>query len=398
MKSSRVSSTEPAQPASTARRDAGIGLYVHVPFCARACPYCDFDFAVNRAPDVLAYLGALQSELHARRIVETMPVHTLYVGGGTPSVLGPAGLAALLGWLGERFDVSAVAETTVELNPEHVDASLIEALREVGVDRVSLGVQSLDPGGLRQLGRMHDRAQALGAMRACVQAGLRVSADLIVGWPGQSLAVLEEDLNAVMATGAGHVSIYALSIEPGTPWERMVARGQRALPRAEHQADVLARTEAILTAAGFDHYEVASYARPGEMSQHNRGYWTGRDYVGLGPSAGSATTLAGGVLRRRTNPRGWTAWQGDPAAGDEERLEPLEAAAEALWVGLRLLEGIDIGALIARFDGRIDAAWVRHRAKRQLQRGNLVWEGQPGRLRVAEGRWLWHDEICADLL
>lgn len=397
------------------------GLYVHVPFCARACPYCDFDFEVGREPSAEAFVDALEAERRARGLALGLPVRTVYVGGGTPSLLGPAGLRALLGWIDASFDASGALERTVELNPEHVDEALLDALVESGVDRVSLGVQSLQPSALVQLGRAHAPERARAALVAAVARGLRVSADLIVGWPGQRAPSLQADVEGILATGVEHVSIYALTIEAGTPWEALVRRGRRRSPDADAQARRLVQAARLLEAAGLRHYEVASYARPGARSQHNLGYWTWRDYVGLGPSAASASHGPDGAVERRTNVRGLARWraapglaitEGEPDAplGAEpvaepdavpttatiERLAPVAAAAEGLWLGLRALDGIDVAAFLRRFPA-VDEAWLGARTAGAIERGNLE-RTEEGILRVAADRWLWHDEISAALL
>lgn len=373
------------------------GLYVHVPFCARACPYCDFDFDVAPRPDAAAFVEALDAEWSARGLPERYEATTVYVGGGTPSVLAGQGLAALLRFVSQRIEPGAVLEWTVELNPEHVDEALLQSMRPF-VTRASLGVQGLSAQGLRQLGRMHDARQALAAIASCRDAGLDVSADLIVGWPGQTERELVEDIEGIVAAGAEHVSIYALTIEAGTPWEKMVSQGRRRLPVQGEQADALALAERRLTALGLAHYEVASYARPGKQSRHNRLHWTGHDYVGLGPSAASASHGSTGSVTRRTNVRGFSTWRRSPGqAAELETLTPDAAAAEALWVGLRLFEGVHVPSFVARFEG-VDLSWLQRRVAVQVQRGNLVWDTDRTRLRVASERWLWHDEICAALL
>jgi oxygen-independent coproporphyrinogen-3 oxidase len=249
---------------------------------------------------------------------------------------------------------------------------------------------------------VHAAERARAALVAAVGRGLRVSADLIVGWPGQGEASLRADVEGLLATGVEHVSIYALTIEAGTPWEALVRRGRRSTPDADAQAERLGQAAALLEAAGLRHYEVASYARPGREAVHNLGYWTGRDYVGLGPSAASARHAADGAVERRTNPRGLERWRAEPgAAGELERLGPLAAAAEGLWLGLRALEGLDVAAFLRRRPA-VDDAWLRARTAAQIGRGNLERLRQEGTgaelLRVAPGRWLWHDEIGAALL
>ncbi|MCA9657801.1 MAG: radical SAM family heme chaperone HemW [Myxococcales bacterium] len=372
------------------------GLYVHVPFCARACPYCDFDFEVGRRPDVDAFIAGLDAELARRPEVGGRRFSTIYVGGGTPSLLGAAGLAALFAWLKRHFSQSGGRERTVELNPEHCDEALFDELVDAGVDRISLGIQTFDPAGLRQLGRVHEPDEASAAIVAARRRGLRVSGDLIVGWPGQTAASLRRDVARMVDAGVGHVSVYALTIEAGTPWPKLVRRGLRVLPDADAQAEMLALAERTLSAAGLRHYEVASYTREGEASRHNLLYWTWQDYVGLGPSAASAIYAADGAVTRRSNPRGLAAWLAGEAA-EIERLDPEEAAREGLWIGLRVLDGIDVAAYRRVFPG-VTQAWLDARIAAPLARGNLEWTDEGRGLRVAPGRWLWHDDIGASIL
>ncbi len=373
----------------------GTSAYVHVPFCARACPYCDFDFVVGRRPDVDGYVDALSRQADAAWGATRPQVRTVYYGGGTPSSLGPQGLARLVEWTRARLDVSAVQEWTVELNPEHADAGLLALLVDAGIDRVSLGLQSARPSALRMLGRAHTADEGLAAMRRAIDAGLRVSADLIVGWPGQSRQALVDDLRAIVDTGAGHVSIYALTIEEGTPWARQAAAGKRPPVDDDRQAEHLVHVHDTLTAEGLAHYETASYARPGQIARHNYGYWSWRDVVAVGPSAASVTHGPDGGLVRRTAQRGFAAWRQAPGTWTEDRLSPVAAAAEGLWLGLRRFAGVAVPDLLARFAG-VDEGWVRARVERQVRRGNLVWEGST--VRLSADRWLWHDEVGADLL
>ncbi|WAS97505.1 coproporphyrinogen-III oxidase family protein [Nannocystis punicea] len=389
------------------------GIYVHVPFCARACPYCDFDFQVGRAPDTEAFLAGLAGEAggraqelaewtglegHGDSGLSEEPWSTVYLGGGTPSLLGPAGLTRLGKWLARRFPGSGAREFTVEVNPEHGDAALYAAVRAIGGTRVSLGAQSTEEEGLRTLGRVHSPTQALASIAAAAAAGLRVSADLIVGWPGQTEAGVRADVERLTAAGAEHVSVYALTIEADTPWPTLVRRGKRRLPDSDHQADMLAAAEQALTTAGLQHYEVASYARAGAEARHNLLYWTWQDYLGLGPSAHSARFFADGSVLRRGNVRGLPAWLKDPSAPAEaERLTPEAAAKEGLWTGLRDLRGLEVEAYLRRFPA-VTHAWVEQRTRRQVARGNLEWAEEGQILRIAPGRWYWHDAVAADLL
>lgn len=379
--------------ASNSSEEPGsFGLYVHVPFCARACPYCDFDFAVNARPDGAAFVEALRREVERRHDVRGgQGPHTVYVGGGTPSVLSAGDLAALLGWISATWETGRSAEWTVEFNPEHVDAARLDAVCAAGVGRLSLGVQSFDAVGLRQLGRAHSVAQAKDAVAAAHARGLSVSVDVIVGWPGQTVDGLRDELAQLLELRCDHVSIYALTIEPGTPWERLAERGVRRLPQVDDAADAISCCADVLEGAGFVHYEVASYARPGAEAIHNSGYWQGRDYVGVGPSAASARHLDGAILRS-SNARGAAWWAGEGA--ETETLDAESAAREALWLSLRLLEGVEIDPFLARIDR--DRAWLEARTARARARGNIDLGG--GRMRVAPGRWLHHDDIAADVL
>ncbi|MFZ6178033.1 coproporphyrinogen-III oxidase family protein [Nannocystis pusilla] len=389
------------------------GIYIHVPFCARACPYCDFDFQVGRAPDAGAFLAGLEREVsgraaeladwtgsegHVDKDLSDATWSTVYLGGGTPSLLGPSGLASLGEWLARRFPGAGTAEFTVEVNPEHGDEALYAAVRAIGGTRVSLGTQSTEAEGLQTLGRVHSPAQALASITAAASAGLRVSADLIVGWPGQTAAGVRADVARLTAAGAEHVSVYALTIEADTPWPTLVRRGKRRLPDSDHQADMLAAAEEALTATGLQHYEVASYARAGAEARHNLLYWTWQDYLGLGPSAHSARYFADGSVLRRGNVRGLPTWAKDPSTPAEaERLTPEAAAIEGLWTGLRDLRGLEVAAYLRRFPA-VTRAWIEHRTRRQVARGNLEWREAGQILRIAPGRWYWHDAVAADLL
>lgn len=386
------------------------GLYIHVPFCARACPYCDFDFEVPGKRElparVDAWLEGLEAEVLARGL--SGPLRTLYLGGGTPSALGAEGLERVFSWIDSRFDRRGVIETTVELNPEHVQPELLLALQRVGVGRVSLGVQSLASGGLSELGRVHDVARARQAIAACVKK-FETSVDLILGWTGQrfdgAAGGLREALEFADGSGIAHLSLYALTIEQGSAWPGLVRRGLRQEPDEEAQAEVLNQAERWLVDHGWDHYEVSSYARGGQLAQHNRAYWTWRDYWGIGPSASSASydrDASGGSVARRTNPRGLDAWlSGVRLKGSEafevELLRGEAAAGEALWLGLRRLGGIELAEFFTRFT-QVDLGWLKRRIDRQLELGNLEYCDDKRALRVAPGRWAWHDSIAIDLV
>jgi len=324
--------------------------------------------------------------------------NTVYFGGGTPSLLGVDGLLGLIEWVRGEFPGSGAVEWTVEINPEHGSEELFAALKQAGVTRVSLGVQTLDAHGLEELGRVHRREQALASIELACQAGLVVSADLILGYRKQHSGSLAQDLDVLTSSGATHVSVYALTVEANTPWVKLVRRGKREMPDSDAQAKLLVEAETGLATRGFVHYEIASYGQPGHQAQHNRLYWTWCNYTGLGPSAHSATYAPSGAVYRRGNRRGLAAWCADPGrAAVEDNVEAEDAAREGLWLGLRLLEGVDVGAFLARFPA-VDRQWIERLIGRQIGLGNLMWASDSSVLRVSPGRWLWHDSIAEDLL
>lgn len=368
------------------------GLYVHVPFCARACPYCDFDFEVGRRPALTSFVEALRREIAGRP--GSPPFDTLYWGGGTPSLVGPDGFRTLFKELSPLLPGHAFREFTVECNPEHVDTPMLEALAEIGAGRVSLGVQSFAPRALEMLGRVHDGVGARAAIDLAQRAGFAVSVDLIVGWPGQGRGELRGDLEQLLAAGVDHVSTYALTIEQGTPWEGLMRRGRREDVDADVQAARLLQVRDVLCANGFEHYEISSYAKPARRAVHNRKYWNGVDYLGLGPSAASARFFGGSAgVERWQNARGLAAWAAG-APPTHERLEAPEALGEALWLGLRQLEGFEVRALCERLG--VGESDVAERISRPLERGDLI--QHDGRIRLAPGRWLVADSIALDLL
>ena len=211
---------------------------------------------------------------------------------------------------------------------------------------------------------------------------------------GAGTAALDRDLDRTLASGVAHVSIYALTIESNTVWPKLVRRGLRVLPDADAQADALEHCHERLVREGFEHYEIASYAKPGHRARHNAIYWAWQDYVGVGPSAASARYAADGAVVRRTNPRGLESWRSG-ALPEVERLDATAAAAEGLWLALRTMDGVDLDRFLARFTA-VDESWVRARTDGRVRTGDLVWQGR--RLVVALGRWLVLDAIAADVL
>ncbi len=372
-------------------------VYVHFPWCLAKCPYCDFASAAIKRGEVPheAYADAILRELERR--AEALAGRTLvsvFFGGGTPSLWDAAALGRVLRAIRASFDREDALEVTVECNPTSLDRGKAAALREAGVNRLSIGVQSLDAGRLRFLGRLHDADGALRALRAAASEMPRVSGDLMFGMPGQRPSDFGEEARRVLDTGVKHVSAYALTIEPDTQFGALHKKGKLPLATDDDYAETFVVAERVFADAGLAHYEVSNYAVPGEEARHNLHYWAGGDYLGLG--AGAVGCLADGTRARR--------WRNDPrperylaAPGGEvfeESLEPDDRIREALLLGLRTDRGVDLAAL-AEATG-VDPRAGRERAiERRLERGDVVLEGE--RLRVPHDRWLMLDSIVADL-
>jgi len=314
-------------------------VYIHVPFCPRRCSYCDFAIAVRRTVPSERFVTAVLDEYARRRESEGWeagPWETVYLGGGTPSHLAPEAIARLL----EAFRRAPDAEVTLEANPEDVTVEAVRAWRAAGVTRVSLGVQSFDDAVLAWMHRTHDAAAARRALDILCESGPSVSADLIFALPEHLERDLERDVSALLAFPVDHVSAYGLTLEPRTPYARWRDRGETAPPPDDRYAAEFLRLHELLGGAGFEHYEISNYARQGTRARHNSAYWTGADYLGLGPSAHG---LRGTV--RRWNVRDWSAYDRTMAAGEdplggEECLDEQQVALERAYLGLRTIEGL----------------------------------------------------------
>ena len=319
--------------------------YVHVPFCRHRCGYCDFTLVAGRDDLIDRYFTAFGRELE--RVERMLEVDTLYLGGGTPSHLGPTGLRRIFGILHDRLRPAADAEVTVEANPLDVTPEFVAAARDCGVTRVSLGGQSLDAATLRALDRDHSPDDVRRATARLLDAGLVVSLDLMTAAPGQSLAGVEADLAAAVDLGVQHVSVYCLTWEKGTAFESARLRG--ALQPAEESIERAMFETAIdrLEAAGFEHYEVSNFAQPSFRCRHNEAYWDCRPWEAFGPGAARFDGRA-----RITNHRSTTTWMtkvlaGDDFAGDVDRMTDEQAARERIVVGLRRRDGLDRAAFRA---------------------------------------------------
>jgi oxygen-independent coproporphyrinogen-3 oxidase len=361
-------------------------LYVHVPFCARRCAYCDFAIAVRRVVPAGDFTEALRQEIRTRFPGESgqSEVDTVYLGGGTPSRLGAEGVAALLDLIRRHWRPAPGAEITLEANPEDVTAAAARAWRRAGVTRVSLGVQSFDDRVLAWMHRVHDATQAMAAARTLVREGFDDwSLDLIFALPPDLGREWRRDLEQALALGVPHVSCYGLTVERHTPLARWQDRGLvRGAGDARWEDEFLAAHETF-GAEGFEHYEVSNYAREGRWARHNSAYWLRVPYVGLGPAAHG---FDGEI--RRWNEREFVAWQRrasqgeDPVAG-QERLSETDARTEAIYLGLRSRFGV----LVDDIDRQEIEAWRR-----------AGWaELEDDRLRLTATGWLRLDALAAAL-
>lgn len=318
-------------------------VYVHVPFCARRCSYCDFAIAVRPRVPVDAFVSGVRTELLNRGISgQGQPLETLYLGGGTPSRLGGEGIRVLLDAIRESFTTSPDAEVTIEVNPDDVAPAAVRSWREAGVNRVSLGVQSFDPAVLTWMHRTHDAATARRAAVVLREEGIsNWSLDLIFALPAELPRDWRAEVDAALALAPAHISAYGLTVEQGTPLARWQARGAVSGVDEERYAREFSQLHDWLMSAGFEHYEVSNYAQPGRRAVHNSSYWTGAPYLGVGPSAHG---FDGAV--RRWNAREYADWlrrveEGlDPEAG-RETLSPEQRTLEDLYLGLRTTRGTE---------------------------------------------------------
>jgi len=328
-------------------RPPPVGVYIHWPYCARICPYCDFNvYRVRREAEPAALARAIVADLEAQAaLTGPRTLVSVFLGGGTPSLMDPAWAAEILTAARALWTPAADLEVTLEANPTDAEAEAFAGFAAAGVNRLSLGLQSLDDAALRFLGRNHDAAQAVRAAEQAAQAFPRLSLDLIYARPGQTPAAWAEELTAAISLGAEHVSPYQLTIEAGTAFDRAVRHGRFAPPDAETGAALFDTTQEVLSAAGFEAYEVSNHAK-GEAarSRHNLVYWRGHDYVGAGPGAHGRLTIAG--ARQATyaapKPADYIARVAETGLGFESRaaLSPREVAEERVLSGLRIPEGI----------------------------------------------------------
>lgn len=390
-------SSESASGKSSAVRPTSV--YVHFPWCLAKCPYCDFASAAIRRDNVphVAYADAVLRELELRSAaLAGRTLASVFFGGGTPSLWDPSELGRVLRAIRGAFAEEVEdLEVTVECNPTSLDRAKAAALCEQGVGRLSIGLQSLDASRLRFLGRLHDPEGALRALSAAVAEVPRVSGDLMFGMPGQKASDFAEEIERVLAIGVRHVSAYALTIEPDTQFGALHKKGKLPLAPDDDYAESFVRAEAVFQQRGLAHYEVSNYAVPGEESRHNLHYWRGGDYLGLGAGAVGCMAQEDRSARRyRNDPRPERYLEAPGREVFEEALEPADRIREALMLGLRTSEGVDLAEAHARTG--VDPREGRERVlDRRVARGDVILEGD--RLAVPRDRWLMLDAIVADL-
>jgi len=375
-------------------RTPPLGLYVHLPWCVRKCPYCDFNSHQLRADlPVERYLGALLEDLETDAgEVSGRPVRHIYFGGGTPSLFNADQIARLLGGMGSRVELAPDAEITLEANPGTVERDSFAAYCEAGVNRVSLGAQSFDAGCLERIGRIHGVGEIEVSVAALQDSGLdSFNLDLMYGLPGQSLGQALDDVQRAIKTGAPHISHYQLTLEPNTAF----AARPPPLPDDELAWDMIDQATGLLESAGYRQYEISAWARPRQECRHNLNYWRFGDYLGIGAGAhGKLTNAADGTIRRLAKSRGPERYMSGERLAESHLLEPADRLFEFFLNALRLREPIDAEA----FTARTGLGWNRalERAREALDEGLLVEEN--GRLAHSELGWRFVNDIQARFL
>ncbi|WP_337181172.1 radical SAM family heme chaperone HemW [Shinella sp.] len=328
--------------------DPGFGIYVHWPFCAAKCPYCDFNSHVRHQPvDQPRFVQAFLKEMATmRRLTGSRSVTSIFMGGGTPSLMAPETVDAILNGIARHWHVPDGIEITMEANPSSVEAERFRGYRAAGVNRVSLGVQALNDRDLKFLGRLHDVADALKAIRLARDIFPRMSFDLIYARPNQTVEEWDRELKEAVSYAVDHLSLYQLTIEEGTPFYGLHKAGKLVVPDGEQSAVLYEATQEITEREGMPAYEVSNHARPGSESRHNLTYWRYGDYVGIGPGAHGRLTTGGAKIATATErrPEGWLELVEAEGHGmvDQEVLEYEAQADELLLMGLRLREGVDL--------------------------------------------------------
>jgi oxygen-independent coproporphyrinogen-3 oxidase len=370
-----------------------LALYVHWPFCVSKCPYCDFNSHVRSSIDQDEWREALLADLsHEARLLPGRKLTSIFFGGGTPSLMEPATVAAVIEAAREHWPADDDIEITLEANPNSVEAARFADLAAAGVNRLSLGLQSLKDDGLRFLGRAHTASEGLAALEIAQDNFERVSFDLIYALPGQTLTEWARMLRRAIGYGTSHLSLYQLTIEPGTRFASLHAAGKLEPLDLELAAELYEATHAMTRGYGMPAYEISNHARPGAESRHNLTYWRYGDYAGIGPGAHGRRLGARTVRHRKPENFLSALRRNGHAISEDETLTPREAADEALVMGLRLGEGIDIAAIEKRFGVPVAD---RQRIERLVESGHLATSGE--RVTATPGGRLLLDRILAEI-
>ena len=353
---------------------SALALYVHWPFCVSKCPYCDFNSHVRAQIDQESWRNALLADLdHEARLLPGRRLTSIFFGGGTPSLMAPAAVEAVIAAARGHWPAADDLEITLEANPNSVEADRFADLAAAGVNRLSLGLQSFDDAALAFLGRAHSADEGQRALDIAQRRFGRVSFDLISALPGDTEAAWRSTLSRALAAGTSHLSLYQLTIEPGTRFAAMAARGELQPLDADHAATLYEVTAELTAAAGMPGYEISNYACSGQESRHNLTYWRYGDYAGIGPGA-HGRRLGQRTVRHKKPETFLTAVsRNGNGIGEELPLSMDEAADEALVMGLRLAEGIDAGAIARRFGRETIVDW--REVDRLVASGHLVRDG-----------------------
>lgn len=374
------------------------GVYVHWPFCLAKCPYCDFNSHVrHEKPDEARYAAAIARELtYVKQKTAAQEVTSIFFGGGTPSLMQPSTVQYVLDEIARHWAIAPHAEITLEANPTSVEAERFRGYRAAGVNRVSLGVQALDDASLKNLGRMHSAEEALRAVEVARENFPRISFDLIYARPDQSPQAWRDELSKALSFAPEHLSLYQLTIEPGTTFELLHRAGKLITPDAETSRELWDVTQELCEARGMPAYEISNHAKLGAESRHNLVYWRYQEYAGVGPGAHGRIGKDGERIATSTekNPERWLAHVEERGHGlvEEEKLSKLEQADEILVMGLRLAEGIDV----ARFESLTGVKLNPERVL-LLEGEGLVTRDNNERLRVTPAGFPLLDAIVADL-
>jgi putative oxygen-independent coproporphyrinogen III oxidase len=394
----RAEGPNPSSPPQAGERKEAFGVYVHWPFCLSKCPYCDFNSHVRHTAideDRFARAFAREIETTASR-VPGREVSSIFLGGGTPSLMQPRTVGAILDAIGKHWRIADGAEVTLEANPTSVEATRFAGYRSAGVNRVSLGVQALDDASLKELGRLHTAREALDAVQIARRAFQRYSFDLIYARPGQAPEMWADELKLAIAEAAEHLSLYQLTIEEGTPFFALHAAGKLKTPDEATGRALYDVTQEVCAAHGLPAYEISNHAREGAQCRHNLVYWRAEEYAGIGPGAHGRLDIGG--LRHATatekRPETWLmrVEAGGHGVVTDDLLNSEERADEFLLMGLRLAEGIDP----KRYEALSGRALDPHRIAVLREEGAIVVD-EGGRLRVTQAGFPVLDAVVADL-